>query len=78
MKTILFENKEYQIQELSLPEFGDVLISTTTLNDSLLTGGDYISKAARELDEAIFYFVEPNEINLSKKQLSSIVIQQIK
>lgn len=77
MDTLVFASTEFNIRGLNLPEFGKVLISTTTLNDALLKEGTYVSEEAIKIDEKIFYFVEPEEINLSDKELKSIISQQI-
>jgi len=62
---IQFQNKEFPTRVLNLPEFGEVLISTTSLNDLLLRDDDYTSDEASAIDEEIFYFVEEEQIKLS-------------
>jgi hypothetical protein len=61
-----------------LPEFGKVIISTTSLNQLLLNQGAYVSDEAIFIDEQIFYFVEENEIGISEKKLSDLIIRQAK
>lgn len=79
MNIINFQNKEFKIRELELPEIGNVLISTNSLNESLLneTGG-YVSNEAIVVDENIFYFVNDNEMKLSDKDLINLITEELK
>ncbi len=77
METIEFQNREFKVREISLPEFGDVLISTDSLNQLLLKDGSYVSDEAIKIDEQIFYFVNENEIELSEKRLKKLVSKQL-
>ena len=79
MDTINFQNKEFKIRQLELPEIGNVLISTNSLNESLLNeSGGYVSDEALVVDENIFYFVNDNEIKLSNKELMNLIKEEIK
>ena len=70
MDTINFQNKEFKIREVEFPEIGNVLISTNSLNESLLNEcGGYVSDEAISVDENIFYFVNDNEMRLSDNEL---------
>ena len=74
MNTIKFQNVEYKIREIDVPQIGAVLISTHILNN-LLTDefGAYVSKEARFIDEQIFYFVDDSEIELNEKLLTNLL-----
>lgn len=72
-----FQNREYLVREIELPEIGNVLISTIGLNDLLMNkNGSYVSEEAISVDERIYYFVEENEIKLSDDNLIKLLIQQ--
>jgi hypothetical protein len=74
---IEFQNREYLLREVELPEIGNVLISTVELNDLLMNkNGGYVSDEAISFDERIYYFVEENEIKLSDDDLIKLLIQQ--
>ena len=74
MDTINFRNEEFKVREVEFPEIGNVLISTNSLNESLLNEfGGYVSNEAISLDENIFYFVDDNEIKLSDEELINII-----
>ena len=74
MVTINFQNKEFKVREIELSEIGNILISTNSLNESLLNkNGGYISDDAITLDENIFYFVNDNEIELSNDELINLI-----
>lgn len=74
---IEFQNREYLLREVELPEIGNVLISTLELNDLLMNkNGGYVSDEAISVDERIYYFVEENEIKLSDDDLIKLLIQQ--
>ena len=69
---------EFKVKEIDLPEFGNVLISTNSLNELLFNEeGSYISDEAVEVDEQIFYFVEENEIELPEEELVTLIIEQV-
>lgn len=75
MDIINFQNKEFKVREIELPDLGNVFISTANLNDALMNNGsDYISKEAQNIDEQIYFFVEENEIELTEKDLVKLVI----
>ncbi|MBC7721596.1 MAG: hypothetical protein H7068_06190 [Pedobacter sp.] len=79
MATIEFQNKEFKVREIELSKFGNVLISTNSLNELLLN--DYVgytSGEAKIVGEKIFYFVENNEIELSEEELIKSVTLELK
>jgi hypothetical protein len=79
MDNIKFQNQNFKLRELDLPEFGNVLISTFSLNDKLMNeNGSYVSEEALNIDERIFYFVEENEISLPYLKLTKRIINQLK
>lgn len=79
MDTINFKNKEFKVREVELPEIGNVLISTNSLNESLLNEyGGYVSDEAIKVDKNIFYFVTNNEMSFSDKELINLINQEIK
>ncbi|MFN8436685.1 MAG: hypothetical protein U0V72_03510 [Cytophagales bacterium] len=77
MNTIKFQNVEYKVREIELPQLGNVFISTSTLNDALMNNGnDYVSEEAQSIDENIFYYIEESEIELNEADLIKLVSQQ--
>ena len=79
MDKIEFQSNQYKVREIELPEIGNVLISTITLNLLLLNDkGGYVSDEAFFVDESIYYFVEEDEISLSDKELSNLLTFEIK
>jgi hypothetical protein len=77
MNTIKFQNIEYKVREIELPQIDNVFISTSTLNDALLNNGsDYVSQEAQSIDEQIFYYVEENEIEFNEADLIKLVTLQ--
>ncbi len=78
MNAIIFNHKYYIIREVFLKEFGNVLIATTELSKQLMTeNGNYVSREAQFVDEAIFYFVSSGEINLPDELFTTIVETQV-
>jgi hypothetical protein len=73
MENIEFQNKIFKVREIELPEFGNVIISTNSLNEILLNSGIYSSEEARSVDEKIFFFVEDNEIELTDEELIKVL-----
>ncbi len=77
MEEITFQNIDYHIREIVLADVGRVLISTTALNEALMSGdGGYTSIEASNIDEEIYFFVEKYEIVLSDSELSNLVMMQ--
>ncbi len=72
---ITYKNVNYQIKAIKIKAFGDILISTTDLSDNLMdqNGSAYQSEEARVIDEQIFFFVEPHQINFTYKKLKKIL-----
>lgn len=78
MNFIKFQNKQYQVRELKLPEIGVILISTVSLNNKLLNNeSKYISDEAIFVDESIFYYVEENQIQLSDEEIINLLNLEI-
>ena len=79
IESIKFQNKEFEVRELKLFEFGDVFISTISLNELLINeSGNYTSEEAISIDEKIFYFVDENEIELSEGELIKSVTLELR
>lgn len=79
MNTIKFQNNEYKVREIELPEIGNILISITSLNQLLLNdNGRYVTDEAIFVDESIYYFVNENEIELSDDELINLISIEVK
>lgn len=79
MDTINFQNTKFKIREIELPKIGNVLISTTSLNELLLnTDDNYVSNEANTIDDNICFFVDNKEIELSDVELLNLIIKEIK
>jgi hypothetical protein len=78
MRTIVFEKSEYPIREIHLSEFGNVIISTLILSRKLLDENSrYVSENAQLVDEKIFYYVEPDQIELPDKKIAKIILSEL-
>ena len=78
LHNIKYKKQLYPIRKIELDEFGGVWISTSTLNDGLLTAsGNYCSRAAQYVDEKIFYFVDDDKINLPEDELKPLILGEI-
>jgi hypothetical protein len=78
MNSIIFQNKGFPCRELNLKGFGNVLISTNSLNSILMNEeGGYTSLGAQYIDEDFFYFVDDKEIVFPKTKLSKIILGQL-
>lgn len=79
MNEINFQNRKFKIREIELPEIGNVLISTTSLNEVLLNKDqNYVSNEANFIDESIYFFVDNNEIELSDAELLNLIMEEVK
>lgn len=69
---------KYPTRYISICNLGEVLISTTALNNALIDfNGAYHSPEATQIDERIFYFIEPNDIFLDENKLSYIIENEL-
>jgi hypothetical protein len=76
---ILFENIEYKTREITLKNFGNVLISEEILNDKLMNiNGAYFSDEALRIDEKIFFFVNSFDIDLPDEKLVELILKDVK
>ena len=76
---IQFKDALFKTRTIELPEFGEVLISTNSLNEILMDDeGAYMSSEAEYIDQNIFYFVEDHEIDLPEKKLQELLISEIR
>lgn len=77
MNTITFNGKAFPIRKIKLPIYGNVLIGITELNSLLINDkGSYTSAEAKEIDQQIYYFVEPEELLLPEEKLIRLVMEQ--
>ncbi len=76
-ESIVFENIDYPIRNIEIPEFGKVKISVDSLNERLLVNGRYVSREAAYIDEQIAFFVKEGYIYKSNKELKEVLIKQI-
>ena len=78
MDTISFNNKQFPIREIELPNLGMVFISINSLNDIIFNmEGGYISDEAEAVDEMIFYYVNDNEITLPENALINLLLLEV-
>jgi len=76
---VTYKNKSYPTRVIDLPSFDEVLISVTSLNETLLLeNGEYASKDAEKIDDEIFYFVDDNQISLSDNELRELLIIEVR
>ncbi len=79
MCIITFQNQNFKGREIEISEFGNVLISTNSLNKLLMNeDGSYSSNEAQVVDEQIFYFVEDHEIDLDEEVLIKAIALELK
>jgi hypothetical protein len=77
MESIKFQSKIFPLKELEISNSNSVLISTTELNNLLMIeNGGYVSREAEMIDEAIYYYVEPNQILFSNKKLLKLIVEE--
>jgi hypothetical protein len=78
MTTIAFAKTQFEVREIFLPQFGNVLLSTNSLNKILLNkNGGYVSEEAERVDEQIFYYIDDSEMELEDEKLIHLVSKQI-
>lgn len=72
---MIFNLQDYTIREIDTPTYGTVKIADTTLCDALMddTYEDFVSDEAIEVDGGIFYYVEPEHINLPEDELVVLI-----
>ena len=63
IETISFQDKIYRTRIVNVKGFGESRIATESLQDALLSDGEYVSENARIIDEDIFFYVEDKYIH---------------
>jgi hypothetical protein len=78
IELISYAGTDYPTRYVIINTLGEVLISTTQLNDALVdANGAYCSQDAALLDERICYFVEPDDIFLEESKLSHLLENEL-
>ncbi|HWB63834.1 MAG TPA: hypothetical protein VG603_10010 [Chitinophagales bacterium] len=73
---IFYHNRKYKLRVIYLPRLNhDVNIASTFLEKKLMNdlGNNYISKEAQEVDERIYFFVDPKLFALSDRDLLKVL-----
>lgn len=75
MTTIHYNGNPYTARSLNIPGYGlGLLIATTQLSSVLIDeNGNPYNPNARDIDEDIFFYCEPDQIALPTKQLKGII-----
>jgi len=75
MNSVKFEHQNYQIRQVDIENSEIRNIASTTLNKRLINAkGSYTSEEARYIDEQIYFFVEPDILDLNDLALKQYVI----
>ena len=75
MNSVKFEHQNYQIRQVDIENSEIRNIASTTLNKRLINAkGSYTSEEARYVDEQIYFFVEPDILDLNDLALKQYVI----
>lgn len=69
MVQIIFGKKEYPGRIINVQGFGSITVATETLEQVLLVDGEPVSDDAKELDEAICFYVSDDKINWPEDDL---------
>ena len=73
MQTITFEGKKYPARELMVQGFGEITISTESLEEVLISNDEYVSDDARRVDEMVCFYVPDNHIDWPESDLIEYV-----
>ena len=74
MDAVIFDNRQYPMRQVEIENVGLRFIASTDLNKQLVTAeGSYTSEEAKTVDEHIYFFVEPDILNLNDLELSRYV-----
>ncbi len=79
MDTISYHGHEYPVRVVDIPGWmKDARISTTGLNDELMNrDGNYVDEEGRAIDEAIFFYVEEQEIEKPEEELAKLILGKL-
>lgn len=77
MATITYNNKSYPVRLITLLHVGDVLVGNMSLLEELTDEhGDLASYEAEHVDEMIYFYVEDDELNLSRIDLAQLITER--
>lgn len=75
VSSVEFENTNYKIRQLEIKGLGTRYIASVILNNLLVSEeGYYTSDEARYVDEQIYFFVEPEKLEINDLELTKYVI----
>ena len=78
VEIISYSDVHYPVRQVNIGMLGDILISTTLLNDALVdSNGAYVTEDAVHVDETICYFVHPDEIYLEESELRKLLEHEL-
>ena len=70
--TITFNGKDYPTVSGNIKGFGWETIAGHSLENEIIQGDGYVSEEAREIDEAVFYFVEDSKLDVPVEALECV------
>ena len=77
MDTIEFNQVKYPVREVYVEGFGTELIAQESLENALVKDGMYISSAAKDIDNSIFYYVSDKEFYLPEDKLGDLILKEL-
>lgn len=70
---IKYKGRNYKIRQLFDANFGVLNIASTIFESKLIVDGQHKSIEAQNLDEMIYFYIEPNQFKLSDCQLINLL-----
>jgi len=77
MDTIEFDQVIYPVREVYVEGFGMELVAQESLENALMKDDMYVSSAAKDIDNSIFYYVSDKEFYLSEDKLGDLILKEL-
>jgi hypothetical protein len=77
--SVVYKNINFPVRKIHMEKWGNVLIATEKLRDSLFPNDDYnyYTATQQQIDESIFYFVDDELINYKEEFLIAAITTEI-
>ena len=77
MDVIQYNGERYPVRSIYVPDWGERVIATESLENLLIKDGLFVSDEARNIDDEIFYYVSDDKFSITDEQLGRIIATEL-
>ena len=77
-ESIIFNDRTYKGRRINIEGYGNYLVASRSLSNNLLDENyNYKSEEAKQVDENIFFFINPVDFKLSDALLAQTILKSL-